>query len=304
MSDWTKIKAICTPEQVEQVSAIMTMLDSHLMIEDNSDIEEYNSMYGELIDDSLKNKTDAAVSVFIPKEVNASEAAAFARQRFKDLGMNVSVSLEGLNEEDWADNWKKYYYPVSIGRHITVVPEWRMDSYERGPDDVIIIMDPGMAFGTGTHETTRLCAALLEKIIKPGDRVVDVGTGSGILAICAAKLGASHVSAYDIDPMSVRVANENIQKNGVSDVILCTEGDLLASAPDGSDIVTANLTADIILRMAPDTGRAVKSGGYIVLSGIIDPQCKEVIQAMEAQGFDKLEELHENDWTGLQMTRK
>lgn len=218
--------------------------------------------------------------------------------------MNVSVSLEGLNEEDWADNWKKYYYPVSIGRHITVVPEWRMDSYERGPDDVIIIMDPGMAFGTGTHETTRLCAALLEKIIKPGDRVVDVGTGSGILAICAAKLGASHVSAYDIDPMSVRVANENIQKNGVSDVILCTEGDLLASAPDGSDIVTANLTADIILRMAPDTGRAVKSGGYIVLSGIIDPQCKEVIQAMEAQGFDKLEELHENDWTGLLMTRK
>ena len=304
MSDWTKIKAICTPEQVEHVSAIMTMLDSHLMIEDNSDIEEYNSMYGELIDDSLKNKTDAAVSVFIPKEVNASEAAAFAWQRFKDLGMNVSVSLEGLNEEDWADNWKKYYYPVSIGRHITVVPEWRMDSYERGPDDVIIIMDPGMAFGTGTHETTRLCAALLEKIIKPGDRVVDVGTGSGILAICAAKLGASHVSAYDIDPMSVRVANENIQKNGVSDVILCTEGDLLASAPDGSDIVTANLTADIILRMAPDTGRAVKSGGYIVLSGIIDPQCKEVIQAMEAQGFDKLEELHENDWTGLLMTRK
>ena len=161
-----------------------------------------------------------------------------------------------------------------------------------------------VAFGTGTHETTRLCAALLEKIIKPGDRVVDVGTGSGILAICAAKLGASHVSAYDIDPMSVRVANENIQKNGVSDVILCTEGDLLASAPDGSDIVTANLTADIILRMAPDTGRAVKSGGYIVLSGIIDPQCKEVIQAMEAQGFDKLEELHENDWTGLLMTRK
>ena len=235
MSDWTKIKAICTPEQVEQVSAVMTMLDSHLMIEDNSDIEEYNSMYGELIDDSLKNKTDASVSVFIPKEVNASEAAAFARQRFKDLGMNVSVSLEGLNEEDWADNWKKYYYPVSIGRHITVVPEWRMDSYERGPDDVIIIMDPGMAFGTGTHETTRLCAALLEKIIKLGDRVVDVGTGSGILAICAAKLGASHVSAYDIDPMSVRVANENIQKNGVSDVILCTEGDLLASAPDGSD---------------------------------------------------------------------
>ena len=304
MSDWTKIKTICTPEQVEQVSAVMTMLDAHLMIEDNSDIEEYNSMYGELIDDSLKNKTDASVSVFIPKEVNASEAAAFVRQRFKELGLAVTVSLEGLNEEDWADNWKQYYYPVSIGSHIVVVPEWRMSSYERRPDDIIIIMDPGMEFGTGTHETTRLCAALLEKTVKPGDRVVDVGTGSGILAICAAKLGASHVSAYDIDPMSVRVAGENIEKNGVSDVIVCKEGDLLAAAPDGSDIVTANLTADIILRMAPDTGRAVRSGGYIVLSGIIDPQCGDVIKAMEAQGFEKLEELHENDWTGLLMLKK
>ena len=217
MSDWTKIKTICTPEQVEQVSAVMTMLDAHLMIEDNSDIEEYNSMYGELIDDSLKNKTDASVSVFIPKEVNASEAAAFVRQRFKELGLAVTVSLEGLNEEDWADNWKQYYYPVSIGSHIVVVPEWRMSSYERRPDDIIIIMDPGMAFGTGTHETTKLCLLSLRKYITTETTLLDAGCGSGILAICSLLCGAKSAFCLDIDPYAVEATIENAALNNIEE---------------------------------------------------------------------------------------
>lgn len=303
MTDWVKIKTECTPDQVDSVSAIMTVIDAHLMIEDNSDIEEYNSMYGELVDDSLKNRSDASVSIFLSKEINAAEAAAFLKDRFREEGLDVTVSLEGVNEEDWADNWKQYYYPVAIGEHLVIVPEWRMDTYDRREGDIIVAMDPGMAFGTGTHETTRLCAALLERVVRPGDRVTDVGTGSGILAICAAKLGAGHIDAYDIDPMSVRVARENIEKNGCTAQISCEEADLLAKAPDRADLVTANITADIILRMAPSAGRCVRSGGYIVMSGIIDPQCENVISVMEAQGFEKIEELHENDWTGLLMKK-
>lgn len=304
MDDWTRVKIKCTPAEVEQVSAIAMMVDSHIMVEDNSDIEEYNSMYGELIDDSLKNSEEASVSVFVPKERELGEALDFLRERLDAAGLNVSVSAEGLHEEDWADNWKKYYHPVRVGEHIVIVPEWEMDSFEPLEGDIIVTMDPGMAFGTGTHETTRLCACLMEDTVEPGARITDVGTGSGILAIIAAKLGAGHIDAYDIDPMSVRVARENVVKNGCSDRISTAESDLLAAAPDGADMITANITADIILRMAPSVPRCLRRGGLIVLSGIIDPQCPAVIEAMEAQGFEKLRELHENDWAGLLMRRK
>ena len=143
----------------------------------------------------------------------------------------------------------------------------------------------------------------MEDTVERGSRITDVGTGSGILAIIAAKLGAGHIDAYDIDPMSVRVARENIEKNGCADRIFCSESDLLASAPDEADMITANITADIILRMAPSVPRCVRRGGLVVLSGIIDPQCNAVIEAMESQGFEKLRELHENDWAGLLMRR-
>lgn len=304
MDDWTRVKISCTPEQVEQVSAIAMMVDSHIMVEDNSDIEQYNSMYGELIDESLKSCEDTSVSVFVPKERDLAQAMAFLRERLAASGLDVTVSAEGLHEEDWADNWKQYYHPVRVGEHIVIVPEWEMETFEPREGDVVVMMDPGMAFGTGTHETTRLCAALMEDTVERGSRITDVGTGSGILAIIAAKLGAGHIDAYDIDPMSVRVARENIEKNGCVDRISCSESDLLASAPDEADMITANITADIILRMAPSVPRCVRRGGLVVLSGIIDPQCNAVIEAMESQGFEKLRELHENDWAGLLMRRE
>ena len=206
MDDWTRVKISCTPEQVEQVSAIAMMVDSHIMVEDNSDIEQYNSMYGELIDESLKSCEDTSVSVFVPKERDLAQAMAFLRERLAASGLDVTVSAEGLHEEDWADNWKQYYHPVRVGEHIVIVPEWEMETFEPREGDVVVMMDPGMAFGTGTHETTRLCAALMEDTVERGSRITDVGTGSGILAIIAAKLGAGHIDAYDIDPMSVRVA--------------------------------------------------------------------------------------------------
>jgi len=196
MDDWTRVKISCTPEQVELVSAIAMMVDSHIMVEDNSDIEQYNSMYGELIDESLKSCEDTSVSVFVPKERDLAQAMAFLRERLDAAGLSVTVSAEGLHEEDWADNWKQYYHPVRVGEHIVIVPEWEMETFEPREGDVVVMMDPGMAFGTGTHETTRLCAALMEDTVERGSRITDVGTGSGILAIIAAKLGARCTREY------------------------------------------------------------------------------------------------------------
>ena len=207
--NWIRIKTLCTPEQVDDVSAVMTVIDSCLAIDDSSDITETEHIYGELIDDSLLGRRDASVSLYISEDKNYLEIVSFLRDRFDSLGINVTVEVDGIKEEDWADNWKKYYHPVRIGNHIVIIPEWEADSFKAEKDDIVVTMDPGMAFGSGTHESTQLCASLMENNVSEGDFVIDVGTGSGILAICSIKLGAARADAFDIDPTAVRVAAEN-----------------------------------------------------------------------------------------------
>ncbi len=297
---WTQIRVTCRLEELDTVSAVMSMLDSGLMIEDNSDIK---TIYDELLDESIINsdKTKAKVSIFVPEEKNYNDYVAFLRDRFTALSLDVTTELIGVDEEDWATAWKQYYKPLSIGEHITVVPMW--EKYEAKPDEVIVRMDPGMAFGTGTHETTRLCMTLIEKHIKAGDKVLDVGTGSGILAIAASKLGAASVDAYDIDPVAVRVARDNVEENGVTNVT-CGESDLLAAVQGEYDLVCANIVADIIVRMAPDVAKFMKPGSKVITSGIIDFHTERVKAAMENGGLTLCDTLAENDWTALVFTKK
>ena len=210
---WTQVKVSGNIKDMDDICAVMTMIDQGLMIEDYSDVTEgLNAMYGELLDENIINadKERVSVSVFISEEKNYAEAVTFLRDRFSLLGLDVVTEVIGVDEDDWADAWKQYYKPVKCGKNIVIVPLW--EKYDAKDTDVIIKMDPGMAFGTGTHETTRLCLALMEKHLKPDMTLMDMGTGSGILAIYGAKMGATKIDAYDIDPVAVRVAKENFKE--------------------------------------------------------------------------------------------
>ncbi len=296
---WVQLKVTCPADSLDDVCAVMSMIDSGLMIEDYRDIGEgMNAMYGELIDEELlkRDRNTAAVSVYLPEERSCSDCMAFLRSRFGTLGIEAGIGVIGLDEEDWANAWKKYYKPLRIGRRLVVVPKW--ETYEAAEGDVILKMDPGMAFGSGTHETTRLCASLLEKYLKPGMRVLDVGTGSGILAIAASKLGARDVFACDIDPVAVRVAKENFADNGVTNAE-CAVSDLLRSVDTTKglyDVVCANIVADIVIRLAADVGAYVRDGGIVIASGIINTQADEVTAAMEKAGFATADAASDNDW--------
>ena len=296
---WTKLTATGKVENLEEISSVMSMIDNGLMIEDYSDFS-FSGMYGELVDDSILNadKDTVKVSVFIPEERSFVEARAFIVERFFALGIDAAISAEGMNEEDWAESWKKYYKPVPLGR-VTIVPAW--EDYTPSEDEVIIKMDPGMAFGTGTHETTRLVIRLMQDEIVGGERVLDMGTGSGILSICASKLGAASCNAYDIDPVAVKVAQENAIADGCDNITVGVSDLLYGVDLSGGkyDICFANIVADIILRMLPDIDKYVKEEGKIILSGIINSRCDEVKESVIENGYRIVKTINENDWIAM-----
>ena len=298
--DWTQLKVTVPLSQLDDLVAVMSMLNNNLMIEDYSDID-LKTCYGDLIDESILNadKTIAAVSVFLPADRPFSDAVAFLGERMNAEKIDGKIDLIGVNEEDWANSWKAYYKPLHIGKHMVIVPAW--ERYEEQPGDIVVRMDPGMAFGTGSHETTRLVIELLEEVVTPGMRVADVGCGSGILAICAAKLGAAECKAYDIDPVAVRVARENIADSGMENVT-CDVSDLLKGvdlAGGPYDLICANIVADIIIRMAPDVGRYMKEDAILLASGIITERAEEVISELERNHLKIARRLDDNGWCAL-----
>ena len=304
---WTQVKVTVPLRELDALVAVMSMINNNLMIEDYSDIDvNLKTCYGDLIDEKIlkANKDIASVSVFIPSDRSYMDDLAYIRQRCEELSLHAEVELVGVNEEDWANSWKQYYKPVKIGERIVICPAW--EKYTPAEGELVIRMDPGMAFGTGTHETTRLVIRLLEKYTKVGQRMLDVGTGTGILAICASRLGAELCRAYDIDPTAVRVARENIKDSGLTNVT-CDQSDLLkqVSLEGGRyDLVCANIVADIIIRMTPDVGTYMKEDAVLLASGIIAERCDDVVACFEANGFTVIEKLTDNDWCGLAVMKK
>ena len=297
-SKWTKLTVTVGIGELDEASAIMSMLDNGLMIEDYSDFS-LNGMYGELVDESILNadRSIARISIFVPEEKNISEYTDFIKTSFRISGIEYKTEIEGLAEEDWAHAWKKYYKTVHIGK-IAIVPAW--ENYEEKAGEVVIKIDPGMAFGTGTHETTRLVMKIMQDFDFKGKRVLDIGTGSGILSICASKLGAREAFAYDIDPVAVKVARENCEicgcnniKVGISDLLFDID------TSDTYDICLANIVAEIIIRMLPDISGHLKAGAPIILSGIIEGSKNDVLSALDKYGFEVLREEKENDWVAL-----
>ena len=304
-NEWLQIKVTVKLDKLDDTVAVMNMVSNYLQIEDYSDID-LKTCYGDLIDEAILNadKTVAYVSVYQSADGGVADTLVFLRERFDTLGIKAEISVSGVNEEDWANSWKAYYKPIKIGEKIVIVPAW--EKYSASPEEIVVRMDPGMAFGTGTHETTRLVIKLLEKYVKNGARVADVGCGSGILAICASKLGAGECKAYDIDPVAVKVANENIKDSGLKNVT-CEVSDLLKQVDRSGGaygVICANIVADIIIRMMPDVGALMDENSVILASGIIVERSDDVISGFEQHGFKIVERIDENGWCALAVMKK
>ena len=223
------------------------------------------------------------------------QAALLALAGFGVSGAGTELTLRTVEEADWANAWKAFYKPLRVGRHLVVTPPWETPALEDG--DRVLTIDPGMAFGTGSHPTTQLCLAALEDYVQPGQRVADIGAGSGILAIAAAKLGASEVVATDTDPLAVRIAGDNAHSNGVR--VQTQE-----APPTGTyDLVVANILADVIIGMAEGLAGWVAPGGILIASGIIDTREADVRFAVEGEGFSPLETRREGEWVALVFRR-
>lgn len=213
-----------------------------------------------------------------------------------DLG-TLAVSQQGVQEQDWSECWKQYYKPFRAGQHLVIKPSW--ENWNAAPGDLIIELDPGMAFGTGTHETTAMCVEMIEKHYH-GGKVLDVGTGSGILAIAAARLGADSVLGVDIDPMAVRVAQENVEKNGLSREIDIRQGDLVAGLDNVQcEFAVANILADVIALLAAPLKAHLTANATFVCSGILKEREQDVVDVLTRNGYQLFDRMQKGDWVAL-----
>ena len=215
------------------------------------------------------------------------------------VGDVSELRVRVVEEEEWQDAWKDHFHVLRVGMRTVIVPTWR--TYEPRENDVVITIDPGMAFGTGHHPTTRMCLELLEMHVEPGDRVLDLGCGSGVLSIAAAKLGASDVLGLEIDPTAASVAERNVRENGVQNTVNTDEATLPYphAESDGYDLLVANVSAKVITELAEHIVHVVRSGGTLIFSGILDKQRMEVIERMAALGVQFEDGLVDADWVAL-----
>jgi ribosomal protein L11 methyltransferase len=305
---WSELSIHTTQEAVEPITNILHEAGaSGVVIEDPFDLfKERENVYGEIYQlnpddyptEGVIVKAYLPVNSFIGETVDQIKEAINNLILFEiDLGLN-EISLSEVNEEEWATAWKKYYHPVRISDQFTVVPTW--EEYEiKSPNEKIIELDPGMAFGTGTHPTTVLCIRAIEKVVKSGDEVVDVGTGSGVLSIAAAKLDAKKVFAYDLDEVAVHSAILNIKINKVFNLVEVSQSNLLSSYTGKADVIVANLLAEIVIRLSPDAKTKIKPNGKFIVSGIIQTKKADVINQLEKDGFVIEEVMEMEDWVAI-----
>lgn len=305
---WSEFAIQTTNEAVEPVSNILHEAGaSGVVIEDPLElVKERENVFGEIYhlnpddypDEGVVIKAYLPVNSFLGDTIDAIKESINNLLLFDiDLGKNV-VSISEVNEEEWATAWKKYYNPVKISERFTIVPTWE-DYTPVSSDELIIELDPGMAFGTGTHPTTVMCIQALERTVTPGDLVVDVGTGSGVLSIAAALLDAKRIQSLDLDEVAVQSAKQNVEINNVRDKVTVSQGNLLDGVNEQADIVVANILAEVIMRFTDDVAKVVKPGGYFIASGIIQTKKQDVKEAIIASGFTVEETILMEDWVAI-----
>ncbi len=301
--NYTEVKIYVKTEDTERASNIAVMAVPYgIYIEDYSDLVEaaWEIAHIDLIDEDLlqKDRAESIVHIYIEEGNNPAEAVSFISDRLNAEKIDFRIETDGCSEEDWADKWKAFFKPTAIGERLFVRPIW-IDDYDAG-DRAVLNIEPGAAFGTGTHDTTRLCLETLDKIIKDGDTVLDIGCGSGILAIASMLLGATEGFGVDIDELAVKTAKENGKMNGLDEPELkfvC--GDLADKVTKQYDVVVANIVADIIILFSTQVRAFMKQGAKFIASGIIDTRADEVVNALQNAGLKLVERIEQGGWVCL-----
>ncbi|MFZ7130725.1 MAG: 50S ribosomal protein L11 methyltransferase [Eubacteriales bacterium] len=305
---WTEVQIKTTPEAEEAVSNIFYEVGVEgVVIESPNDIliMKNSKVKWDYIDEDFieMDPQTCIVKGYLNETENSKEMIMNILDRIKELpacGLNpgeCELTITEVNQEDWANSWKKYYKPLKVGNHFVIKPTW--ESYYKNIEDIVIEIDPGMAFGSGLHETTQLCIGNLEQYVKTGDTVIDIGCGSGILALAAGKLQCKKVVGVDLDSMAVKVARENIEKNNLQSIIEVREGDLLDVIHEKADVIIANIFAEVIINLTTQIKPYLKVGGIFISSGIIINKIDDVVQCVVDNGFEIIEVEQLGEWVSV-----
>jgi ribosomal protein L11 methyltransferase len=306
---WWQVKCTVPWEAAEAVAAVLHEWPEiqGVTMEGGPREPVQNPEFGEWMDELLTDSDTTEITVYVPEHVSQAEVRSRfidSIERVRAAGMPVgdaiqTISIEPVDESSWENAWKEDFQPIPVGDRLVVVPKWWVDDYDPG-SRIPVILEPGMAFGTGTHATTQLCLEALQEIPLTGASVLDVGCGTAILSIAAAKLGASRVLGIDIDPVAVKAAQANVADNGETGRIRIVQGDLLSpSLESGYDVLVANILRDILIRLMPQAAEKLKSGGTILLSGFVTDQEDAIRAAMSEHGFTVEQRLSREDWVAI-----
>ena len=297
--NWTEITVKVPQKDTELASAIANMTVPYgIYIEDYSDLEEKAEEIAHinLIDESLiaKDRTSSIIHIYISEEDNALEAVEFLKERLTAEKIECEVASIGVNDNDWNENWKKYFHTIEVGDRLAIVPSW--EEYENKDNRTVLSIDPGAAFGTGTHATTSLCLELLQKYVSDETKMLDIGCGSGILAIASVLLGGQGAIGVDIDAQSVKTARENAAINNITDKCEFVVGDLAEKISGKFNIVCANNVADVIIRLFENVKHYMTDDAVFIISGIIDIRKDDVLNEAQKFGFTIAEECYKDNW--------
>ena len=304
--DWIEIAVEVGADRIDDAAAIANMTVPYgIYIEDYSELEQevMEIAHVDLIDEELlqRDRSKAKIHIYIEPEDNIGEAVQFLRERLTAAHIDHTIDQSSVKEDDWLNNWRKFFKPMPVGEKLLINPSWYTDTDPKGR--LMMNIDPGLAFGTGKHETTRLCMEALEHYVKGGEKVLDVGCGSGILGIAAVMLGAESSFGVDIDEMAVRTANENAVVNGVDDKVSAIAGDLVDKVAGKYDIVVANIVADAIIALSASVSNFMTDDAVYIISGIIDTRADDVKNAIRGL-FEIVEENIHRGWYCFVLRKK